>query len=501
MQQLRSIKRMSVAAALTFGVLAAACGGQSASSTSGVLRVATSVGESTMDPYDGNRFWPAINMVFDRLIGVDKDFTPIPELATKWESNADLTEWTLTLRDGVKFHDGSAFDSADAVYSVERMIDPEFDSPVRAVLGIIAKAEAPDPLTLKLTLSSAEADLPLLLADYRALMTPEGSKDSVGSSPVGTGPFKMEKLDPEGTSRFVANTDYFFGAPKLAAIEIPAIADNTAATQALVGGQVDLLLSIDAKSIPQFSDTSKFSVQQIPSGDWNAIDFKVDQKPFDDPRVRKALRIATDRQALTDLVLGKDGGVPTCDTPVWSADPFRWNGDCPQDIEGAKQLLAEAGYPDGIDIEVFTSDVEDNMVELVQAYQEQVKAAGIRVKLTMADASGYYDDVWMKEPAFVDSWGQRPAVQVLNEVYRSTATWNPTGQVDPELDAMLDEARSTADPGQRAIKYQAIQEHLFENSAIFIPYHKTLVRAMGANVKGIEPIVIDAVRWEKIEVG
>ena len=230
-----------------------------------------------MDPYDGNRFWPAINMVFDRLIGVDKDFNPIPELATEWSSNADLTEWTLTLREGVKFHDGSEFDSADAVYSIGRMVDPEFDSPVRAVLGIIESAAAPDPQTLVLRLSAPEADLPLLLADYRALMTPEGSADTVGDNPIGTGPFKMEKLDPEGTSRFVANTDYFFGAPKLSAIEIPAIADNTAATQALAGGQVDLLLSIDAKSAAEFSDTSKFTVQNIPSGDWNAIDFRIDQ--------------------------------------------------------------------------------------------------------------------------------------------------------------------------------------------------------------------------------
>jgi peptide/nickel transport system substrate-binding protein len=504
MHRHRASTLFSAAMVVGLVAIAAACGGQSSSTSAGVLRVANDAGTgsaSTMDPYDGNRFWPAINMVFDRLIGVDKDFTPIPELATKWESNADLTEWTLTLRDGVKFHDGSTFDSADAVYSIDRMIDPEFDSPVRAVLGIISKAEAIDATTLKLTLSAGEADLPVLLADYRALMTPEGSKDSVGKAPIGTGPFTMTTFDPEGTSKLTANPDYFLGAPKLASIEIPTIADSTSATQALAGGQVDLLLSTDAKSTALFADPAQFTVQRIPSGDWNAIDFRVDQKPFDDPRVRKALRIAVDRQALTDIVLGPDGGVPTCDSPVWSGDPYRWVGDCKQDIEGAKKLLADAGFPDGIDVEIFTSDVEDHMVDLVQAYQEQVKPAGIRVKLTMADASGYWDDVWMKEPAFVDSWGQRPAAQVLNEVFRSTATWNPTGQQDTELDAMLDEARSTADATQRNAKYQAIQQHMFENTAIFIPYHKTLVRVMSAKVKGIDPIVIDAVRWEKIEVG
>jgi peptide/nickel transport system substrate-binding protein len=199
-------------------------------------------------------------------------------------------------------------------------------------------------------------------------------------------------------------------------------------------------------------------------------------------------------------VLGKDGGVVACDTPVWSGDPYRWEGDCAQDIEGAKKLLADAGFPDGIDIEIFTSDVEDNFVDLVQAYQEQVKAAGIRVKITMADASGYWDNVWMKEPVFVTSWGQRPAPQVLNEVFRSTAAWNETGLIDTELDGLLDSARSTLDNGERAKQYQAIQQHLFENSATFIPYHKTLVRAMSAKVKGVAPIVIDAVRWEQIQV-
>ena len=493
--------RVAVVICACVGALAACGGGNS--SAGGVLRLPNiaSTGSETMDPYDGNRFWPPINMVFDRLIGVDKDFHPIPELATKWVPNDDLTEWTLTLHEGVKFHDGSDFDSADVVYSLMRMIDPEFDSPIRAILGIITDVVAIDPLTVKLTLAIGEADLPALLADYRVLMTPDGSKDTVGKSPIGTGPFKMQTLDPEGTTILVANNDYFLGAPKLSRIEMPNIADPEAAKQALAGGQVDLLLTIDAKGSQLFKDPKKFEVQYIPSGDWNAIAFRIDQKPFDDPRVRKALRIAVDRQALTDIVLGPNGGKPSCDTPVWSGDPYRLDGKCAQDIAGAKKLLADAGYPNGIDVEIFTSDVEEHMVELVEAYQEQVKAAGIRVKLTMADASGYWDDVWMKEPAFVTSWGQRPAVQVLNEVFRSTAAWNETATNDPAFDKMLDDARSTLNETDRIEKYKTIQEYLFENSGAFIPYHKTFVRAMSTRVKGIEPIVIDAVRWEKITVG
>jgi len=495
--------RISLVLVALFAVVTAISSCGRTSTVSGVLRVGNDAGfggAETMDPYDGNRTWPTINMVFDRLIGVDKDFSPIPELALSWSSNSDLTEWSISLREGVKFHDGSDFDAEDVVYSINRMIDPEFDSPIRAVLGVITSATAVSPYEVKLKLSTGEADLPLLLADYRALMTPVGSQETIGKNPIGTGPFKMETFDPAGTTVLLANTDYFFGQPKLERIEIITFADSQSAGQALAGNQVDLLLAIDGKSSSMFGDKAKFTLQQIPTGDWNAIDFRVDQKPFDDARVRKALRIAADRQAIADTVLGAGGGVVSCDTPVWSADPYRWEGSCPKDTEGAKALLAEAGFKDGIDIEIFTSDVEVHMVELVTAYKDQVKDAGIRVSIKIADASGFWDDVWMKEPAFVDSWGQRPATQVLNEVYRSTATWNPTGQADSELDAMLDDARSTIDRDERTKKYAKIQERLFENSAIFLPYHKTLTRAMSSKVKGIEPIVIDAVRWEKISV-
>ena len=489
---------------LAFGLIAgglASCG--RTSSASGVLRVGNDAGfggAETMDPYDGNRTWPTINMVFDRLIGVDKDFSPIPELALSWSSNDDLTEWTLELREGVKFHDGSEFDADDVVYSINRMIDPEFDSPILAVLGVISSVTAVSKYEVSLSLSTGEADFPLLLADYRALMTPVDSQSTIGKNPIGTGPFKMETFDPAGTTVLLANEDYFFGQPKLSKIEIITFADSQSAAQALAGDQVDLLLAIDGKSSAMFGDKAKFTLQNIPSGDWNAIDFRVDQEPFGDARVRKALRIAADRQVIADTVLGVGGGVVACDTPVWSADPYRWDGDCAKDTEGAKALLAEAGYPNGIDIDIYTSDVEVHMVELVTAYKDQVKDAGIRVTIKMADASGFWDDVWMKESAFVDSWGQRPATQVLNEVYRSTASWNPTGQVDKDLDKMLDEARSTKDQAERAKKYAQIQERLFENSAIFLPYHKTLTRAMSSKVKGVEPIVIDAVRWEKISV-
>jgi peptide/nickel transport system substrate-binding protein len=469
----------------------------------GQFRIAHDLGSGgaeTMDPYDGNRFWPTINLVFNRLVALDENLQPEAVLATSWQASDDLTVWTIGLREGVSFHDGSAFDADDAVYSLNRMIDPEFDSPLLATLGIISEVRAVDPLTVEIRLSQPEADLPLLLTDYRVLMTPAGSGESIAEKPVGTGPFVAETIAPEGTTSLRANPNYFRGHPGVERVEIVAIPDNAAQVQALLSGQIDYLDRIDGKQLALFADNPAFTVQHIDTGNWNGLVMRTDTAPYDDPRVRKALRIAVDRDALIDLVLGKDGGTPACDTPVWTGDPYRWEGRCDRDVEGAKRLLSDAGFPDGIDIDIHTSDLEEHFVSLVEAYQDQVKDAGIRVKLVMATSDGYWDDVWMKEPFVVTSWDQRPAPQILNEAFRSGASWNETYWADADFDNTLDKARGEGDFARRKELYERAQTKLFEEGGALIPYHKKVVRVFASSVRNVDPIMVDSLRWDRITV-
>lgn len=457
-------------------------------------------GAESMDPYDTNRFWPPISMVYNRLVYAGADGLPQPELATGWHAEDGGRAWVFELQDGVAFTDGSSFDAADVAYSLMRMIDPELDSPVRPVLENIERVEVVGPLTVRVVMKAPDADLPVLLTDYRALMIPEGSGDTINESPVGTGPFKLETMEAEGTTILVANPDYFRGAPGVERVEVIAITDSVARVQALQAGQIDYIDSIDPKQLALFSDASRYTTQQIETGEWEALIMRTDTAPYDDPRVRKALRIAADREAIIKVVLGEGGGHIACDNPVWQGDPYHWDGDCSQDIEGAKQLLAEAGFPDGIEIDVFTSDVVGTYVSLVEAYQEQVKPAGIRVNLVMTAADGYWNDVWMIEPFFVTGWGQRPAAQILPEAFRSGAAWNESYYVDPAFDALLDEARSEVDFAKRKALYVQAQQRLFEEGGAFIPYFLNIARAFRANVKGVDPVMSDSVRWENITV-
>jgi peptide/nickel transport system substrate-binding protein len=456
-------------------------------------------GSESLDPLSPNRFYEVNDMIYSRLVRQDDKGEPAPELATKWTANENATEWTIELQPGVKFHDGSDFDATDVKYSLERIKDPALESPVASVLGIIDHVEVVNPLTAKIVLSSPHAGLPVLLLDYRVRMIADGSGPTIEKTGIGTGPFKLESYDPEGTTVLVANPDYWEGPPKLDKVIFTAIPDSEARNQAMLAGQLNYN-SLTLDQVPMFKDNPAFTIQNFPAGGWFGIVFRTDTAPFTDPKVRKAVRIAADRQEMMKLMVGEGNGTVGCDQPVRADDPFRAAIDCPQDIEGAKKLLAEAGFPDGIDIEVFTSDLEPGMVRFAEVYQQQVAKAGIRAKVTLAPADGYWDDVWMQAPACMTSWGERPADQILNEAYRTGSSWNESYFADAAYDTLLDQARSSLDLEKAKGYYGEAQRILFEQGGTFIPYQENGRRILTSDVTGIKPLGEDYIRWNLVDM-
>ncbi|MGH6932353.1 MAG: ABC transporter substrate-binding protein [Dongiaceae bacterium] len=456
-------------------------------------------GKESVDPLSPNRFYEVNDMIYSRLVRQDDLGEPAPELATKWSANATATEWTIELQPGVMFHDGSDFDAADVKYSLERIKDPALESPVASVLDIIDHVEVVDPLRVKIVLSTPHAGLPVLLLDYRVRMISEGSGPTIEKTGNGTGPFKLESYDPEGTTVLVANRDYWEGPPKIDKVIFTAIPDSEARNQAMLAGQLNYnSLTLDQE--PMYRGNPAFLVQDFPAGGWFGIVFRTDTSPFTDPRVRKAVRIAVDRAEMLKLMVGEPNGVVGCDQPVRADDPFRADLECPQDIEGAKKLLAEAGFPDGIDIEVHTSDLEPGMVHFAEVYQQQVAKAGIRVKVTLTPSDGYWDDVWMQVPACMTSWGERPADQILNEAYRTGSSWNESYFANAEYDAVLEKARGALDIAQAKGFYAEAQRFLFDVGGTFIPYQENGRRILTSDVTGIKPLGEDYIRWHLVDM-
>lgn len=455
--------------------------------------------QSSLDPISKGRIFQITEKLMSRLVRPDMQGKPSPDLATSWEANSDATEWTLKLREGVAFHDGTAFDAADVVYSLTRVLDPSLESPARSAVKMITKVEAVDALTVKLTLDTPFADLPLQLMDYRLRMIPEGSGDTIASTGIGTGPFKLEKFDPAGTTVVTANLDYYGGAPGVERMEIIGIPDAQARLQALLGGQIDMESGITPQQRVMFDSSDKYQIQEVPTGNWRGIVFRTDVAPFNDPRVRKAVRMAADRDALLALVEGGNGTV-TCDNPVGPVDQYRADISCPQDIAGAKALLAEAGFPDGIDMDIHVATLEATWPAMAETYQSQAAEAGIRVNIIQVPTDGFWSEVWMKKDVTMTRWNERPADQVLHEVYLSTAKWNESYYKDEGFDALLGQARRELDFDARKAIYVKAQEHLFDTAGTLIPYHVTKLVGTTSRVKNLDPVENMSIRWFKITV-
>ncbi len=478
-----------------------------APATAETLRLAHSfgyAGAESLDPISPVRFYEMNQLLYSRLVRQSIETgRPEPDLAESWEASADAKTWTFTLREGVTFHDGSALTADDVVFSLLRTQSEEIDSPTKAVMGIIASAEAVDPRTVKVTLTSSHADFPLLVMDYRIRILSEaacnGDMTTVCETGIGTGPFQLVDYDPEGVTKLARFDDYYGGPAGVEAVEVIAIADQEARIAALQAGQIDLEFSLTNQQKPLFADTPDFVMQAVPTGRWVGFVMNTTMEPFTDPRVRKALRIAVDREALGKLVYGAGGYIVTCDHPVWSGDQYRVEIDCPRDVEGAKALLAEAGYPDGIEVELFVSDISEGAIRMAEVYQAQVRDAGIDVRLVLAPSDGYWSDTWMQEPFVATSWSQRPADQILNEAFRSGAAWNETFWNDPEFDAALDAAREELDFETRKELYGDLQRTLFETGGAFIPVHLNSGRAFTAKISGLPAVEDFTIRFEDIQ--
>ena len=464
---------------------------------------AQAYGGASFDPASPIRFLPAIYFIYDRLVGLDENGLPVPDLAVSWEPDETAEKWTFKLREGVTFHDGKPFTSADVAYTFKHIFDPELESAVAAMLDIVdvEALETPDDLTVVFNLKSGHADFPLLLADYRVRMIREGSLDTIEENPIGTGPYKLEKFDLDGTTVFVVNDDYWRGPPGLAVIEVIAMADSEARVQALLANQIDLVEELGPEQLAMFEDDPNYVIREVPTGYWQNFVMNVTLPPFDDVRVRQAMKLVVDRQEIIDVVLQGHGSMGY-DHPVWPGDPYFLELDLPQDIEKAKELLDEAGYPDGLTVELYVSDIDSFMIPLAVVYKEQAAEAGINVEIKQVPSDGYWDQIWLVKPFCGSHWGQRPADQILNEAFRCEASWNETFWCDEEFEQLLDDARKELDLAKRTELYRKAQQLLADEGGEIVFLFKNEIDVMNARVKGmpLDKFDIDNIPWHKIYV-
>ncbi|GAF86429.1 unnamed protein product, partial [marine sediment metagenome] len=281
----------------------------------------------------------------------------VPRLATGWDVSEDGLVYTFTLAEGVTFHDGSPFTAQDVVWTFDRLRDPDAEYPTSDLYANIESIEATGDLEVIFTLNQPNPFFLYDLSDNHALVMKAETEDTTQFN--GTGPFVVTNYSPEDRIEMTVNANYWAeGQPKLAGLEIIFFADETAAVDALRSGQVDLAMRMSAALFESLKDEPGVITIDIPTNGFDLVRLRSDREPGNDPKVIEAFKLATDRDAIFALVTQGYGAVGR-DSPIGPLYSAYYTEDTPipaRDVEAARQLLADAGYPDGLTLDLHTPD-------------------------------------------------------------------------------------------------------------------------------------------------
>ena len=349
--------------------------------------------------------------------------------------------------------------------------------------------EAVDKHTVRFSLDSPKVELPLLLSSKFALIVPSGATtEQIATVANGTGPFMLDAFKPEAPRATLrANPNYWrAGLPKAKCVEISGIIEPVSRTAAISSGQVDIVLVADPAMLLTLKDDPNVEILQAPGSEFFVMTMWVDTPPFDDVRVRQALKLVIDREAMVQTAL-LGYGTPANDNPIIPSSPDAYRSDIiPQDIEKAKQLLAEAGYADGLTVDLNTgaADFLPGNLVMVQAYKEMAAKAGIDINIVTSPNDSYWDDIWLNRPFVVSYWSPRPPGAAFAIGYRTDAQYNETHWFRSDFDALLDRAGSTVDSGQRRKLYQDAQRILADEGGVIVPMFTSRIAAIRSGCGG-----------------
>jgi len=412
------------------------------------------------------------NHVYDYLVDIDAENNIVPRLATEWSMNDDGREYTFTLAEGVLFHDGTPLRPEDVVWTFDRLRDPEGGLPTADLYAGIEAIEVRGEREVTFTLAESNPFFLYDLSDNHALVLREGTTDA-DSRFNGTGPFVVVDYMPEDRLVMAANPDYFAGPPMLDGLEIIFFSDQTAAADALRGGQIDLHMDLSTPLFESFREAPGIVTVEAATNAFAAVRLRMDREPGSDPRVMQALKMATDREAIFQLVqqgygaIGRDSPIGPVYTAYFSEDtPLP-----PYDVEGARALLAEAGYADGLSLDLHLPNTL-GFPDLAVVLKEQWAMAGVNVEVLAEPESVYYgEDGWLEVNLGITGWGHRPYPQFYLEVMLACgAIWNEAHWCDDELDALIGVAGTTLDDAERAEAYREVQRILIERGPLLVPY-------------------------------
>ena len=429
-------------------------------------------------------------LVAEQIVTLDENLTPTPHLAESWESNDDGTEWTFHLREGITFHNGKPFVAADVVYTFQRLLDPDVESPGAGGLpGLEPDAiTAPDDHTVVMRLTQPNVDWPEAITNSHTRIVPEGATNAdLAAQSLGTGAYRIDEFIPgEISTVFERNENYWQpGFPKVDFFEVITIPEVEAQLAAIRGGQIDILSRAPSAHLDALDAEPDITVITNPIGSSSVAYCQIDVPPFDNNDLRLAIKYATNRPQHNDLVYGGRAHNMN-DIPLPGLIRFGLGGAREHDLAMAREHLSRAGYPDGIDLTLTLASMED-WIEWTQVWQQQLAEAGINIELNVTPADTYWGDQWLTAPFAMTGWNVRTVDHGLGLWYHSEAEWNETHWRSEAFDADLAAARATTDEAERTRLYHKLQQQIIDEGGHFVPNMFGLSSAVRVGVTGWRP--------------
>ncbi|MEV4900295.1 ABC transporter substrate-binding protein [Citricoccus sp. NPDC055426] len=462
---------------LTAMLLAGCAGGTSSESSAsaetdpeGTISVGVRFLQNSWDPSQmpGATIVPIYQLVYDNLIGLDADLNLVPGLAEEWDSADGGTTWDLTLRQDTQFNDGTAFGAEDVKATLEYYAGE--GSNTRADLAEMSDVEVVDDHHLRITLTGANVGFPEVLAGRAGLILSSETVESGDfASPVGTGEYLVEN-DVEGVQvDFVPNPDHWNPETvNVAGLTLRWIEDPVAMANAIRSQEIDM--AVLEPSQADAVEAAGLSTYEVRGAQLVGISLNPDLAPeLADPQVRMALAMAIDRDGIVNgLAFGRGAEANQFIAP----ERFGFNSaldEIPYDIEGARKLLAEAGYPEGFS---YTMAAQANNRSYAEAIQASWAEIGVDVELTFPPGAGVAEATWTNPTIPIATQNLVPDIDATPFLWRhlSTDTVRNPGSVEvPGLMDLIQEAQVTADEGEREQILQETGEVTRETIPAYIP--------------------------------
>jgi peptide/nickel transport system substrate-binding protein len=477
----------------------------------GTLSVATSTDPVGLDPMISSAYSTALitEHVYGSLMQYDKALNEVqPDLAESVEISDDKLLYTFKLRSGVKWHDGQPFTADDVKFSIERQKNPDTGSPNAYMYSEVADVKVVDPATVEVSFNKVQGPFLAFMASPWASMVPKHvveEKGDLQTTMVGTGPFKFVSYEPGKSVKLVKNPDYYVsGQPLVDELDIVFISDNTSRLNAVLTKQVDLCQELAKKDYKQLSGMPGVQAIALESGscNWAYIGMNCSKPPFDNPLVRQAVANAKNRQAIANnvmfgLAIPLTGGI----VPKWSwaySEGLELYSPTPN-VEKAKSLLTEAGFPNGFDTTIKVSPAYSDLAGEAAIDQESLKAVGINAQIVNLEWGTFINDVFGNNDfdMQVCGWGG-PFIdpdEFLYPEFHSKQGFNPHLFADDEVDKLLEQGRTTFEREDRKAVYAKAQERIFTLAPVAAGTNNRLVQAQQDYVQGFTPLPTGMMRW------